>query len=347
MIDQPRAGAATTPTETVLVTGATGFLGSRLVERLLSDGSRVRVLVRSTARARGLADRGAAVVVGDITDRGKLAAAADGAAVVYHVAGRLLVPGVAPQEYERVHVEGTQALVSLCQSSSSLRRFVHVSTTGVLGVTGNTPAPEDAPMRPTNVYEATKARAEMIVRESWGDGFPAAIARPGLVYGPRDLHLLPFFDSVLRRRFRPIGSPPVLLHPIYVDDLIDALALCGCHPSAEGECFHLADRTPVSLAELARTIARAGGTRLPAGYIPMPAARAVALVGDRLPVALRRSAPLTTSRLDFLTHSRVYDTSKAARLIGFTAATDIATGVARTIAWYWRERYLPTLAAAA
>jgi nucleoside-diphosphate-sugar epimerase len=347
MIDPQLRAGANTPAETVLVTGATGFLGSRLVERLLSEGTRVRVLARSSTRARGLADRGADVVVGDIADLDKLAAAADGTTVVYHVAGRLLVPGVAPQEYERVHVRGTRALVSICRRLPSIRRFVHVSTTGVLGATGDRPAGEDAPMRPTNIYEETKARAEMIVRESWGDGLPAAIARPGLVYGPGDLHLLPFFHSVLRRRFRPIGSPQVLLHPIYIDDLIDALTLCGRHPNAEGECFHLAGRTPVSLAELARTIAQAGGTRFPAGYIPISAARAVALVGDRLPAALRRSAPLTTSRLDFLTHSRVYDTSRAARLLGFTAATDIAAGVAMSLTWYCRENHLPPLAAAA
>jgi nucleoside-diphosphate-sugar epimerase len=331
----------------ILVTGATGFLGRPLVERLLRDGGRVRVLVRSGPRAAGLAERGAEIVVGDITDRARVSAAVESATVVYHVAGRLLVPGVPAEEYRQTHVEGTRALLAACQDAQSVRRFVHVSTTGVLGATGARPATEDAPMRPTNIYEATKARAEMLVRESWSDGFPAAIARPGLVYGPGDLHLLPFFHSVLRRRFRMIGGPSVRLHPIYIDDLIDALILCGRHPSAEGACFHLAGRTPVSLAELAHTIAQAGGTRMPTGYIPISAARAVALVGDHLPVALRRSAPLTTSRLDFLTHSRVYDTSKAARVLHFAATTDIAPGVAQTLAWYCREGYLPTLAAAA
>jgi nucleoside-diphosphate-sugar epimerase len=331
----------------VLVTGATGFLGSRLVGRLLRDGGRVLVLVRSRSRAAGLAERGAEIVVGDITDRDRISAAVESAAMVYHVAGRLLVPGVPAEEYERTHVEGTQAILSACRHAPSVRRFIHVSTTGVLGTTGDCPAVEDAPMRPTNIYEATKACAEMLVRESWLDGFPAVIARPGLVYGPGDLHLLPFFHAVLRRRFRPIAGPPVRLHPIYIDDLIEALIRCGHHPRATAECFHLAGREPVSLDELAGAIAHAGGTRPPAGRIPLPAARAAAVVGDHLPAALRRSAPLTTSRLDFLTHSRVYDTGKAARLLDFTAATDLATGMAHTIAWYSREGYLPPVAAAA
>jgi nucleoside-diphosphate-sugar epimerase len=326
---------------TVLVTGATGFLGARLVHRLLSGGCRVRVLVRSAAKARALTDRGAEIVLGDITDRDNVRRAVDDATVVYHLAGRLFVPGVPADEYYRTHVEGTTALLSACRDARTLRRFVHVSTTGVIGVTGDRPADEAAAIRPTNVYEATKAHAELAVRESWLDGFPAVIARPGLVYGPGDLHLLPFFRSVLRRRFRPVGSRPVWLHPIYVDDLTDALLLCGHHRGAPGQCFNLAGREPVSLAGLAAAIARAGGTRPAAGHIPLTLARAVAWAGDRLPIALRRSAPLTRSRLEFLTHSRVYDVAKAARVLDFAARTDLSTGTAETIAWYRRSGYMP------
>jgi nucleoside-diphosphate-sugar epimerase len=333
---------------TVLVTGATGFLGTSLARRLLSDGARVRVLARSPAKAKPLQDRGAEVVVGAITDRTAVAAAVDGATVVYHLAGRLFLPGVPATEYYRTHVEGTELLLARCQEEPTLERFVHCSTTGVLGVTGDRPADETAPCRPTNAYEATKAEAELAVRERSRDGFPAVVARPGLVYGPGDLHLLPFFQAVLRRHFRPIGRRSVWLHPIYIDDMVEALVRCGEHAEAVGECFHLAGPEPVPLAGLADEIARAGGTRVPRGYIPLPAARAVAVAGDRLPPSLRRSAPLTRGRLDFLTHSRVYDVTKARRVLRFAAATDLAAGAARCVAWYREQGYLapdPALAA--
>jgi nucleoside-diphosphate-sugar epimerase len=346
MTDDGRSREVKDVASIVLVTGASGFLGARLVDRLLARGGRVRVLARSRRKASALEGRGVEVCIGDITDRDRLRIAADGASVVYHLAGRLLVPGVPAEEYRRTHVEGTRALLSVCQSVPSLGRFVHVSTTGVVGVTGDHAADEAASMRPTNVYEATKAQAEVAVREAWLDDFPAVIARPGLVYGPGDMHLLPFFRSVLRRRFRPIGSRPVWLHPIYVDDLTDALILCGEHPRAAGECFHLAGPRAVSLAGLAQAIARAGGTRPPTGHIPLTAARLVAFAGDRLPGALKRSAPLTRSRLDFLTHTRVYDVGKAARVLGFRAVTELPTGTAHTIAWYRREGHLPAAAAA-
>ena len=319
---------------TALVTGATGFLGASLVTRLLARGDSVRVLARSPAKAKPLIDKGAEAVIGDISDPAAVTAAVDGATVIYHLAGRLFEPGVPEAEYHATHVEGTRLLLAYCRRST-LERFVHCSTTGVLGVTGDGPADETAPYRPTNVYEATKAEAERIVRDRARDGIPAVIARPGLVYGPGDLHLLPFFRAVLRRQFRPIGRRPVWFHPVYIDDMTDALLRCGECDAAVGECFHLAGREPVALAELAEAIARAGGTRLPRGHIPLAAARAVAVVGERLP-----SAPLTRSRLDFLTHSRVYDVRKAERVLGFAATTDLQTGTARSMAWYRDQGYL-------
>jgi nucleoside-diphosphate-sugar epimerase len=326
--------------KTVLVTGASGFLGSSLVRRLLSDGEQVRALVRSPVKGEPLAALGADVIVGDITDTGAVRAAVDGSRVVYHLAGRLLAPTVPPRDYQRTHVDGTRLLLSCCAATPTVERFIHCSTTGVLGVTGERAADEEAPLRPTNVYEATKAEAELAVRGQMERGFPAVIARPGLVYGPGDLHLLPFFRTILRRRFRPIGQRPVWLHPIYIDDLTDALVRCGECPSAVGECFHLAGRRPASLGELAAAIALAGGSRVPSGYIPLFAARGAAAVCDRLPGGLKRAAPLTSSRLDFLTHSRVYDVSKSERLLEFVATTDLETGAAQTMAWYRQRGYL-------
>ena len=340
MSSPPEAQLEDGPRAPVLVTGATGFLGNSLVRRLLSGGATVRVLTRSPANARPLIDLGADVAIGDVTDRDAVQEAVDDAAIVFHLAGRLLVPGVCATEYQRTHVEGTKVLLACCQRASRLERFVHCSTTGVLGATGERPADENAPIRPTNIYEATKAEAERAVCDASQEGLRAVIVRPGLVYGPGDLHLLGFFRCVMRRQFRPVGRRTVWLHPIYIDDLIEALVRCSGHPAAVSECFHIAGPEPVALAELADAIARAGGIRLPPGHIPLPAARAAALLGDQLPAKLRHSAPLTRSRLDFLTHSRVYDVSKAKRVLGFAAPTDLRTGIAQTVRWYRQQRYL-------
>lgn len=324
----------------VLVTGATGFIGRGVVLRLLARGMQVRALARSRERASVLANQGVEIVWGDITDRDALEPALAGVDVVYHLAGKLLTPGVPTAEYRRIHVDGTSVLLDCCLKQPRQVRLVHVSTTGVLGVTGDHPADEASPVAPTNAYEATKAEAEERVRAADATGLSAVIVRPGLVYGPGDLHLLGFFRSIQRGLFRPIGVGPVWLHPIFLDDLIDALVLCGEHPRAPGECFHIAGETPVTLVDLAATIASALGVAIPRGTIPVALARAAAVAGELLPPHLRSRAPLTLSRLGFLTHSRIYDVTKARRLLGFVTATGLAIGIAQTVAWYEQEGLL-------
>jgi nucleoside-diphosphate-sugar epimerase len=324
-----------------LVTGATGFLGGALVCRLVSAGVPVRALVRSPVKASVLAGQGVETVVGDVNDEGALRDAIDGVTVVFHLAGKLYEPWEAEHEYRQTHVNGTRRLIHVARRQPWLERFVHCSTTGVLGATGVGPADEDAPYRPTNVYEATKAEGELLVREAWNDGLPTVVVRPGLVYGPGDLHLAGFFRSVLRRRFRPIGRDTVWLHPIYIDDMTDAFLRCATRPAAIGECFNIAGPQRVSLQELATAIAESAGTVAPAGRIPLPAARTLAAIGDALPPRFQRAAPLTRSRLDFLTNSRVYCIDKARRVLDFIASTSLATGIEKTVVWYRESGYLP------
>jgi nucleoside-diphosphate-sugar epimerase len=335
------AGDSSYSGEPVLITGATGFLGSALTRRLLADGARIRVLARSAAKARPLAEFGAEVITGDITDAAAVQDAVTGTRVVYHLAGPLLVPGVPAEEYHRAHVLGTRAVLDSCARASSVERLVHCSTTGVLGVTGDRPGTEGDPFRPTTDYERAKAEAESEVRNRARDGLPVVIARPGLVYGPGDVHLASFFQAIQRRLFLPIGRRAPWLHPIYIDDMTEALVQCGRQQAALGECFHFAELEPVRLCELARVIARAEGVRPLPGFIPLPVAQAAAAAGDLLPPRLRRRAPLTSSRLEFLTNSRRYDVSKARRLLGFAAATDLLTGITRAVAWYRQHGYLP------
>lgn len=325
----------------VLITGATGFLGQRLARRLLAEGTPVRILARSVSRARLLVQEGADLIEGEITDGDVVRRALDRITVVYHLAGKLFIPGVPAAEYRQIHVEGMRTLLAACHEQATLERLVHCSTTGVLGVTGAVPADETSAPRPTNVYEQTKLEAEQLAREASRDGLGVVIVRPGLVYGPGDLHLLGLFRTIERGLFRPIGRRPVWLHPIYVDDLTEAFLRCGQHPRALGECFHIAGQEPVTIAALAATIADALGVARPRGTIPLPVAAAVAAAGNLLPTSLRSKAPLTPSRLDFLTHSRVYDVAKARDWLGFTAPTSLADGMARTVAWYQEGGYLP------
>ena len=324
-----------------LVTGGTGFLGKHLVRTLMARGASVRVLTRSHIKGRSLTERDVDVVVGGIDDLDALRLAVSDMEVIYHLAGKLFIQGTPAGEYERIHVEGTRALLATSQDSPDLRRFIHVSTTGVLGPTGDQPANEDAPTAPTNAYERSKLEAERLVGQAIQNGFPGIIVRPGLVYGPGDLHLLGFFRTIQRGLFRPIGSKPVWLHPIYVSDHTTALLSCTHNSKAVGECFHIAGEEPITIATLSSEIATAMGKKPPRGSVPLPVAWLAAAVNEVLPRRLKSLVPLPRSRLDFLTHSRIYDVSKARRLLGFTATTDLTGGMKRTVSWYRQQGYLP------
>ncbi|HEY6543121.1 MAG TPA: NAD-dependent epimerase/dehydratase family protein, partial [Ktedonobacteraceae bacterium] len=192
---------------TTLVTGATGFLGCTLVAALVKRNQAVRVLVRDDQKARQQFGDAVTIVVGDITDTARVQQAVDGATIIYHLAGRLYHPSTPAELYRETHVVGTRTLLQACLGQTQVQRIVHVSTTGVHGVTGETPTAEDAPFAPTNPYEATKLEGELLALRAYQEqGLPVTVARPGLVYGPGDLHLLGFFSAIKKRLFRVIDG---------------------------------------------------------------------------------------------------------------------------------------------
>ncbi len=326
---------------TVLVTGATGFLGTALVTELVKRGEEVRVLARDEQKAWQQFGEAVTIITGEITDATEVERAVDGASIIYHLVGRLYHPSVPTELYRQTHVEGTRILLAACKGQSQLKRIVHCSTTGVHGATGTTPAAEDAPFAPTNPYEATKLEAELLALQAYKeDGLPVSVARPGLVYGPGDLHLLGFFASIKKGLFRVIDGGKALLHPIYIDDMTAAFLLCAEKPDALGRSYNIAGERPVTIRELAEAIARAQGKTLPGGSIPLWLANLASDIFAIMPGMQGERAPLTRSRVAFLTHSRVYDISRARSELGFAPAVDLEEGMKRTAAWYRKHGYL-------
>jgi len=317
-----------------LVTGGAGFIGRHLVAALRAQGRRVRVLVRHADAARSLADIGAEAIVGDLLDPAAVQHAASGVRAVFHLAGQLFVPGLRPEDYSRLHVDATVALLKVAAAANRLEFFVLCSTTGVHGPTGALPAREDDPGHPQNAYEVTKAAAERATAEIARDGrLPLVIARPGLVYGPGDRHLLGWFRAIRGGYYRVIGSGGNRLHPIYVDDAVRALLLCASRPITPGRAYHLVGSHAVTMRELSDAIGLAVGREIPRMHLPAAAAFAIGTAFEALPVP-RRMLPLTRSRVRFMLQNRAYDGSRARDELGFIPSVDLADGLSRTVAWY-------------
>jgi nucleoside-diphosphate-sugar epimerase len=332
---------SSTSAKTILVTGATGFLGSALVTELVKQKQPVRVLVRDAAKARAQFGEAVTIIQGEITDAAQVRKAVEGTTTIYHLVGHLYHPSVRTELYRRTHVEGTRVLLEACKGQEQLERFVHCSTTGVHGVTGKTPAAEDAPFAPTNAYEATKLEAELLALKAHKEQqLPVSVARPGLVYGPGDLHLLGFFSSIKKGRPCLIDGGKAMLHPIYIDDMTAAFLLCAQRPEAIGHSYNIAGDTPVTMRELSTAIAHAMGRELPRGDIPLWLANLASDIFSITPGFQGERAPLTRSRVKFLTNSRVYSIERARRELGFTPRVPLDEGMALTAAWYQKHGYL-------
>ena len=326
---------------TTVITGATGFLGSALVTELLKRQQAVRILARDGNKARQQFGDAVTIIPGEITDAAQVRQAVDGATTIYHLAGRLYHPSIPAELYRQTHVEGTRLLLKACQGQTQVRRIVHVSTTGVHGVTGETPAAEDAPFAPTNPYEATKLEGELLALNAYQEqGLPVTVARPGLVYGPGDLHLLGFFVAMKKGLFRVIDGGKAFLHPVYIDDLVAALLLCAECPQAPGRSYNIAGERPVTIRELATAIAHALDRELPASSIPLWLANLASDIFAVMPGMKGERAPLTRSRVKFLTQSRIYDSSRAKSELGYAPRINLEEGMKLTAAWYYKHHYL-------
>jgi nucleoside-diphosphate-sugar epimerase len=326
---------------TTLVTGATGFLGGALTKELIKRQQAVRILTRNEKKARQQFGDAVTIVPGDITDAAQVHQAVDGTTTIYHLAGRLYHPDVPPEMYYQAHVEGTRTLLKACQGQAQLQRIVYVSTTGVHGITGEIPAAEDAPFAPINPYEATKLEGELLAHKAYQEqGLPVCVVRPGLVYGPGDLHLLGFFVAIKRGLFRVIGGGKALLHPVYINDMVSALLLCAEQPQAPGRTYIIAGDHPVPINELATAIAHALGRNLPGGSIPLWLANFASDIFAIMPGMKGEHAPLTRSRVKFLTNSRIYDISRARSELGYAPRVELEEGIKRTAVWYRKHHYL-------
>lgn len=253
----------------VCVSGGGGFIGGRLVERLLlEEKASVRALVHRPAGAVWLSRTQAELVPGDVTCPESLPAALAGCEIVFHCAALL---GGDAEEMYRVNVLGTENMLAAARQAG-VARFVHVSSMAVLGRTFPDGADETTPPRPGNdPYARTKWEAEEQVRAAYRqEGLPAVIVRPTIVYGPRS----PWWtvDPILRLkqgRLALLGRGNGVANVVYVDDVVEALLLAATVPGVEGEVFFVSSEERTTWRDFYGAYARMLGKRLPAWPLPL------------------------------------------------------------------------------
>lgn len=327
----------------VLITGGTGFIGSRLAIRCLDRGASVRVLAQANTEAEAenrdrLEERGAEVVLGSVTDPDDAGAAVEGVDTVFHLAATQHEMDVPDQKFRDVNVGGTRTMLDT-SLESGVDAFVHGSTIGVYGDPSGT-LDESSPAEPDNIYGETKLKGEEVAL-SYADRLPVSVIRIPEVYGPGDRRLLKLFRTIEKGVFFLIGSGDNLHHLIFVEDLVDGLIGAAGHPDAVGEVLLLAGKEAVTTREMAETIARVLGVSPPRLRLPLAPFAVLATVLELTLRPLGIQPPLHRRRLDFFRKSFTLSDEKARRTIGFEPSVDFEEGARRTAAWYREQGLLP------
>jgi nucleoside-diphosphate-sugar epimerase len=310
----------------VAVTGGTGFIGRRLIARLRAEGHEVRVLSRRGAANAGLG-QGVDVIEGDLEcDTTDLRQFVGGVDVLYHCAGEL-------RNVERmhaVHVTGTARL--LAAVGGKVGRWIQLSSVGAYGPQRSGIVVEDTPLSPRGEYEITKTEADRLVRDAAAQGLPSVIVRPSNVFGPGmpNRSLYQMMGMIQRGLFFFIGRSGASANYVHVDNVVDALLLCGLHPSAVGRTYIVSDF--VELEHFVAMLAKSLGRPTPKLRVPESVARLVARLGNMIP-----KFPLTPSRVDALVVRSRYSIERIRRELGFELRVTMEEGL-RELARDWIAR---------
>jgi UDP-glucose 4-epimerase len=234
----------------ILITGATGKVGSRLAKRLAQRGDRVRALVRDAARAGDLRAAGIELAMGDLLDPGSLKGAVRGVDAVVHCAA--FFRGATPQQASAVNDGGTQQLAAAARDAA-VRRFVFTSTGLVYGSNGNRLAREDDPCAPTAAYPVSKLAAERFLLSF--EGLDARVLRLPFVYGDGDPHIQ---EAIAFMRGFPPAQRMSLGHHV---DVAQAVARLLDAPAPAHRIYNVVDEEAPDLATLFASV----GARPPDG----------------------------------------------------------------------------------
>ncbi len=321
------------PEKLMLVTGAAGYVGGQMVEYLVKRGDRVRAMVRDPNRTEALRALGVEIVVADLQDAASLAPAVAGVHGIYHIASLFRQAGLPESTFHDINAEGTRRLFDAA-IAAGVKRIVHCSTGGVLGHIANPPGNEQTPYNPGDMYQRTKLEGEKIALAYFKEGrVRGAVIRPAMIYGPGDTRNLKMFKMIARRHFFYIGKG-VHVHFVDVRDLVRAFALAMDHEEINGEVYHIAGEKAVLLPVMAELIARTLGVPPPWLRLPVKPMQWLGTACEAICTPLHIPPPIFRRRVDFYTKNRHFDSSKAARELGYKPAQSFEAEVAENTRWY-------------
>jgi nucleoside-diphosphate-sugar epimerase len=319
----------------VLVTGATGLLGSHLLQALQQRGEHIRALVLPVENAEKLIAQGVEVVRGDVTDAGTLAPAVKDIDIIFHLAGMMGVHRPLA-DYRLVNVTGSANLYRASQAAG-VHRFVHTSSHTVYGLGyGRFLTEKDALLPDPDPYSLTKAEGDRLMRRLMlKSNVETVILRPGTFFGPGDrLHFGRIAQRMKNGKGVIIGRGDNALPFCYVTDVVQGFLLAAYHEKAPGNVYNISNDRPLTQQEIFTSIAdEVGGTR-PTRHLPYYPIYFGSIAAEKI-THITHSRPMVTRLgvMMFGTDNR-HSVEKARSELGYEPRVDLRQGIELAAAWF-------------
>ncbi len=324
----------------VLITGATGFIGSHLAELLHRKNHTLRCLVRRTSNLGYISELPIEYIYGDLFDYAVLRQAVTGVDCVYHLAG--ITKAKTKEEYFRGNHIATRNLIeAVLDANPGIRRFVHVSSQAAVGPSLNGKITDEAtPFHPITTYGVSKMEAEKECLKAGGK-IPVTIVRPPAVYGPRDKDIFEFFNTMSKGLQPMVGFNLKEVSLVHVRDLVSGIALAGEHERGIGQTYFISSERFYNWKEVGELTSRIMGRRVVRLRIPEFIVYGIAGIAEAYSAVTRQAVLLNWEKAkDIVQNSWTCSIAKAKSELGYAESMTLEEGIRNTVSWYKENGWL-------